>query len=93
MLYLICYDVRDDNGPERFQAIEDFFTAAGASRVLYSAWLLASTLPANDIFDKINTVFGPNDGITIAEVTNQTLTHNVMIPVPEVEHLLTQARG
>ena len=93
MLYLICYDVRDDDRPERYQEIEDFFAAAGASRLLNSAWLLSSTLPTNDIFDHITTVSGPNDGITVAEITNQTVTHNVMIPVSEVDHLLSQARG
>jgi CRISPR-associated endonuclease Cas2 len=93
LLFFICYDVRDDDGPERQQAIDDFLAAAGASRVLYSAWLLGSTLPVNDVFDQITTVFGPNDGITVAEITNQTVTHNVMMPVSEVERLLTQARG
>ena len=92
MLYLICYEPRDDSSPERYQEIDEFFIAAGASRLLSSSWLLGSTLPVNDVFDHINTVAGPNDGITVTEITNQTVTHNVMIPASEVDRLLTHAR-
>ena len=95
MLYLISYDVRNDDRAERYQDIDDFFTQAGAARLLYSAWLFVSELPANDIFDRVMKapLFGENDGLVVMEVTSQTATTNVMIPVSEVTRLLASARG
>lgn len=52
MLYLISYDLEKPNASaEDYQPLISALEGQGATRVLWSEWILTSTLPAKAVFD------------------------------------------
>jgi hypothetical protein len=73
--YLISYDlVRGGDYPDLIQALR----SDGARRILYSEWLVFSTLSASQVRDRYNAYLDLNDRIFVCEVSGDWASRNLM---------------
>lgn len=71
--YLISYDLNRPNGESAYPNLLNALRAAGATRILYSEWVLRSnTGDAKAMADAFLAHMDSNDGIFVTEVTTNT---------------------
>ena len=76
MVYLVCYDLitqGQDYSP-LINRLEDL----GAIRLLYTVWLVSSSLTALDIRDELVTFMSGEDKLLVAEVTQRGAWANLL---------------
>lgn len=77
MIYLISYDLNRPNGESAYPNLLNALRSAGATRILYSEWLLSSNLGAKAIADSVLLHMDKNDGIFVTEVTTNSAWRTV----------------
>lgn len=95
MLYMISYDLRRQG--QNYDAMIARCVELGASKVLYSQWLLPHDATASDVYSLVSArgsgVDG-NDGLLISEITKRTIWNKdgLEISGDELRALLQYAR-
>lgn len=72
MLYLVSYDLNRPNGESAYPNLINQLRADGATRILYSEWLVESLGNAKYLADRYLAHMDSNDGIFVTEVTNNS---------------------
>ena len=87
--YLVSYDL-DKPGPKDYSRLENRLRSLGATRLLYSQWLLKHPLPANGLESDFMQYIDPStDGFLIVQIVpGQTAWNRLMISDDEVRQLL-----
>ena len=95
MLYLISYDARHPEAT--LDALDRRIRELGGVRVLETQWLIEppGTLRATALWKELRRITSPNDGLLVAELTQQIVwgTHGMLVPDQEMERLRSCARS
>lgn len=70
-LQLVSYDLNTPG--QNYPAIVNRLQSIGATRILYSQWLVRTAMTAEQLRDDLVRYLDANDGILVADVTNSPM--------------------
>jgi hypothetical protein len=91
-VYLISYDIPESNSAD-YQPLWDCLEHLGATRVLWSQWIVISTGSSGQLFDMLKALIGPKDGLLVDELHRATINYqNLRLIDPAMHRIMNNAR-
>jgi hypothetical protein len=90
-LYLISYDVAEGN-VEDYRPLWDLMEELGATRILYSQWVVQRHNDAMALYNEVKRVLRKGDGLLVNEVTRTANWEGLRVLDNTFRKLLEDAR-